>query len=73
MVNKKNLSFTIGLVEIGDPFGAATKLWPWEDGTNSLDMAKRRSKKNLNYPCFTSSSDFWRFETKLVSYKLMMQ
>lgn len=28
----------------GDPFGAATKYWPWEDGTNSLAMAKRRSK-----------------------------
>lgn len=27
----------------GDPFGAATKMWPWEDGTNSLAMAKRRS------------------------------
>lgn len=30
----------------GDPFGAATKMWPWEDGTNSLAMAKRRSKIN---------------------------
>jgi xylose isomerase len=28
----------------GDPFGAPTKYWPWEDGTNSLAMAKRRSK-----------------------------
>ena len=27
-----------------DPFGAATKHWPWEDGTNSVAMAKRRSK-----------------------------
>ena len=27
-----------------DPFGAPTKSWPWEDGTNSLAMAKRRSK-----------------------------
>lgn len=27
----------------GDPFGAQTKFWPWEDGTNSLNMAKRRS------------------------------
>jgi len=26
-----------------DPFGAPTKAWPWEDGTNSLAMAKRRS------------------------------
>ena len=31
----------------GDPFGAPTKFWPWEDGTNSLAMAKRRSKLNL--------------------------
>lgn len=30
-----------------DPFGAPTKFWPWEDGTNSLDMAKRRSKIDL--------------------------
>lgn len=30
----------------GDPFGATTKVWPWEDGTNSLAMAKRRSKCN---------------------------
>uniref|UniRef100_A0A453AR34 xylose isomerase n=2 Tax=Aegilops tauschii subsp. strangulata TaxID=200361 RepID=A0A453AR34_AEGTS len=29
----------------GDPFGAATKNWPWEDGTNSLAMAKRRSTR----------------------------
>lgn len=28
-----------------DPFGAPTKVWPWEDGTNSLAMAKRRSKE----------------------------
>lgn len=27
-----------------DPFGSPTKSWPWEDGTNSLAMAKRRSK-----------------------------
>ena len=31
----------------GDPFGAPTKFWPWEDGTDSLAMAKRRSKLNL--------------------------
>ncbi|KAK3205690.1 hypothetical protein Dsin_019736 [Dipteronia sinensis] len=24
-----------------DPFGLATKNWPWEDGTNSLAMAKK--------------------------------
>jgi xylose isomerase len=28
----------------GDPFGAPAKHWPWEDGTNSVAMAKRRSK-----------------------------
>jgi xylose isomerase len=31
----------------GDPFGAPTKNWPWEDGTNSVAMAKRRSKIDL--------------------------
>lgn len=31
----------------GDPFGAPTKIWPWEDGTNSVAMAKRRSKSTL--------------------------
>ncbi|KAK7847159.1 xylose isomerase [Quercus suber] len=30
-----------------DPFGAPTKYWPWEDGTNSVAMAKRRSKIDL--------------------------
>ncbi|KAH0937505.1 hypothetical protein HID58_004966 [Brassica napus] len=29
----------------GDPFGAATKYWPWEDGTNSVAM---ESNKNLD-------------------------
>jgi len=28
----------------GDPFGSPTKSWPWEDGTNSLAMAAKRSK-----------------------------
>lgn len=27
----------------GDPFGAPTKNWPWDDGPNSLAMAKRIS------------------------------
>jgi xylose isomerase len=36
----------------GDPFGAATKYWPWEDGTNSLAMAKRRSKTSSISPIF---------------------
>lgn len=30
-----------------DPFGAPTKMWPWEDGTNSLAMAKRRMRANF--------------------------
>ncbi|PWA76423.1 Xylose isomerase [Artemisia annua] len=33
----------------GDPFGAATKMWPWEDGTNSLAMAKRRMRANFEF------------------------
>ena len=32
----------------GDPFGSATKVWPWEDGTNSISMAKRRSKLEIH-------------------------
>ena len=34
-----------------DPFGAPTKFWPWEYGTNSVAMAKRRSKieENITY------------------------
>ncbi|XAR51198.1 Xylose isomerase, partial [Bertholletia excelsa] len=31
----------------GDLFGAAARLWPWEDGTNSVDMAKR-----MDFWCF---------------------
>lgn len=31
----------------GDPFGSPTKSWPWEDGTNSLAMAAKRSKPGL--------------------------
>uniref|UniRef100_A0A1D1XEE8 Xylose isomerase n=1 Tax=Anthurium amnicola TaxID=1678845 RepID=A0A1D1XEE8_9ARAE len=33
----------------GDPFGAPTKSWPWEDGTNSLAMAKRRMRANFEF------------------------
>ncbi|XP_068651901.1 xylose isomerase-like isoform X2 [Aristolochia californica] len=33
----------------GDPFGAPTKQWPWEDGTNSLAMAKRRMRANFEF------------------------
>ncbi|KAM3220694.1 xylose isomerase [Capsicum annuum] len=32
-----------------DPFGAPTKLWPWEDGTNSLAIAKRRLRANFEF------------------------
>ncbi|KAL0552285.1 hypothetical protein IC582_011393 [Cucumis melo] len=32
-----------------DPFGAATKHWPWEDGTNSVAMAKRRMRANFEF------------------------
>lgn len=32
-----------------DPFGAPTKSWPWEDGTNSLSMALRRMKANFEF------------------------
>ncbi|KAE8689543.1 Xylose isomerase [Hibiscus syriacus] len=33
----------------GDPFGAPTKYWPWEDGTNSVAMAKRRMRANFEF------------------------
>ncbi|KAH1055258.1 hypothetical protein J1N35_033323 [Gossypium stocksii] len=32
-----------------DPFGAPTKFWPWEDGTNSIAMAKRRMRANFEF------------------------
>ncbi|PPD74082.1 hypothetical protein GOBAR_DD28988 [Gossypium barbadense] len=32
-----------------DPFGAPTKSWPWEDGTNSIAMAKRRMRANFEF------------------------
>ncbi|GER52635.1 xylose isomerase family protein [Striga asiatica] len=32
-----------------DPFGSPTKVWPWEDGTNSLEMAKRRMRANFEF------------------------
>ncbi|KAJ3699933.1 hypothetical protein LUZ61_003638 [Rhynchospora tenuis] len=32
-----------------DPFGAPTKSWPWEDGTNSVDMAKRRMRAHFEF------------------------
>lgn len=32
-----------------DPFGAPTKSWPWEDGTNSVAMAKIRMRANFEF------------------------
>ncbi|KAJ1699430.1 hypothetical protein LUZ63_007942 [Rhynchospora breviuscula] len=32
-----------------DPFGAPTKSWPWEDGTNSIAMAKRRMRAHFEF------------------------
>nr|CAD1833330.1 unnamed protein product [Ananas comosus var. bracteatus] len=32
-----------------DPFGAPTKSWPWEDGTNSVAMAKRRMRAHFEF------------------------
>ncbi|XP_039129335.1 xylose isomerase-like isoform X1 [Dioscorea cayenensis subsp. rotundata] len=32
-----------------DPFGAPTKAWPWEDGTNSMAMAKRRMRAHFEF------------------------
>lgn len=32
-----------------DPFGAPTKNWPWEDGTNSLAMARKRMRANFEF------------------------
>ncbi|AQK56610.1 Xylose isomerase [Zea mays] len=32
-----------------DPFGAPTMTWPWEDGTNSLAMAKRRMRAHFEF------------------------
>jgi xylose isomerase len=33
----------------GDPFGSATKLWPWDDGSNSLNVAARRMRANFEF------------------------
>ncbi|XP_077215246.1 xylose isomerase-like [Tasmannia lanceolata] len=33
----------------GDPFGAPTKFWPWEDGTNSVAMANRRMRAHFEF------------------------
>ncbi|XP_047320051.1 xylose isomerase isoform X1 [Impatiens glandulifera] len=46
-----------------DPFGAPTKTWPWEDGTNSLDMAKRRLRANFEF-IEKLGVEFWCFHDK---------
>ncbi|KAJ7528598.1 hypothetical protein O6H91_15G009700 [Diphasiastrum complanatum] len=33
----------------GDPFGSPTKTWPWEDGSNSVQMAMTRMKANFEF------------------------
>lgn len=33
----------------GDPFGSPTKRWPWDDGSNSLTVAVRRSKCSCSH------------------------
>ncbi|KAL5714222.1 xylose isomerase [Ranunculus cassubicifolius] len=46
-----------------DPFGVQTKFWPWEDGTNSLAMAKRRMKANFEF-LNKLGVDLWCFHDK---------
>ncbi|KAJ8439559.1 hypothetical protein Cgig2_024146 [Carnegiea gigantea] len=46
-----------------DPFGAPTKYWPWEDGTNSLAMAKRRMRANFEF-IDKLGVDFWCFHDR---------
>jgi xylose isomerase len=33
----------------GDPFGSPTRSWPWEDGTDSVEMAKTRMRANFEF------------------------
>lgn len=33
----------------GDPFGSPTRVWPWEDGTDSVEMAKTRMRANFEF------------------------
>ncbi|KAG5563752.1 hypothetical protein RHGRI_000076 [Rhododendron griersonianum] len=47
----------------GDPFGASTKMWPWEDGTNSVAMAKRRMRANFEF-IDKLGVDFWCFHDR---------
>ncbi|KAK4415261.1 Xylose isomerase [Sesamum alatum] len=50
----------------GDPFGAPTKMWPWEDGTNSLAMAKRRMRANFEF-IEKLGVDRWCFHDKIIA------
>ncbi|KAL2928941.1 Xylose isomerase [Bienertia sinuspersici] len=47
----------------GDPFGAPTKFWPWEDGTNSVAMAKRRMRANFEF-INKLGVEFWCFHDR---------
>ncbi|XP_078439183.1 xylose isomerase family protein [Wolffia australiana] len=46
-----------------DPFGAPTKVWPWEDGTNSISMAKKRMKANFEF-IEKLGVDWWCFHDR---------
>ncbi|KAH9806044.1 Xylose isomerase [Citrus sinensis] len=46
-----------------DPFGVPTKSWPWEDGTNSMAMAKRRMRANFEF-IDKLGVDFWCFHDR---------
>nr|POF06403.1 xylose isomerase [Quercus suber] len=46
-----------------DPFGAPTKYWPWEDGTNSVAMAKRRMIANFEF-INKLGVDWWCFHDR---------
>ncbi|CAM6091807.1 unnamed protein product [Calypogeia fissa] len=32
-----------------DPFGSPTRAWPWEDGTDSVELAKTRMRANFEF------------------------
>ncbi|KAF6151400.1 hypothetical protein GIB67_041908, partial [Kingdonia uniflora] len=46
-----------------DPFGVGTKVWPWEDGTNSVAMAKRRMRANFEF-IKKLGVDYWCFHDR---------
>ncbi|KAH7655794.1 Xylose isomerase protein [Dioscorea alata] len=53
-----------------DPFGAPTKAWPWENGTNSVAMVKTRSKIKFYIHFFYSNHIFFLIFVKY-SYGFM--